>query len=367
MRVAVVGGGLAGLTAAHALAAAGAEVKLLEASTRLGGQVWSERVDGFLVEHGAEGFPARRTAIRGLCQQLGLGHRLLEQNAHRNLCLRNGRLEELGPGEAAGILGMAVDPADLGSGLVTLQDGLGELTGALATRLVEMAEVKTASRVERLARDGNGWALRCHGGSDTVADAVILALPAASAADLLAPVVGSLPAFRELSYASSLTVSVAVRSESITLPADATGFVSADPGMFRALTFCSVKFSHRAPEGWSLLRAFFRPGDGAWRQPDEAWVAAALQLLRRILGLREAEPRVWVSRWDKAFVRYPPGFGDQIDGLRERLGGMGQLIELAGAEVDACGVDGAVRSGQAAAAAVIKAAGSRLTAPPLTG
>ena len=49
-RVAVVGGGIAGLAAAHALAEAGADVTLYEAGDRLGGKVRTGSFCGLPVE-----------------------------------------------------------------------------------------------------------------------------------------------------------------------------------------------------------------------------------------------------------------------------------------------------------------------------
>src|SRR5689334_9769282 len=50
--VIIIGAGLAGLTAAKLLKAAGKSVKILEASDRPGGRVRTEEVDGFLLDRG---------------------------------------------------------------------------------------------------------------------------------------------------------------------------------------------------------------------------------------------------------------------------------------------------------------------------
>jgi len=66
-RVAVVGGGLAGLVAARRLADRGANVQLLEQSDRLGGRVGSDRVDGFTLDRGFQVlFPAYPAVRREL-------------------------------------------------------------------------------------------------------------------------------------------------------------------------------------------------------------------------------------------------------------------------------------------------------------
>ena len=50
--VVIVGGGIAGLTAAIELQNEGLTVKLLEATDRIGGRVKTDIVDGFLLDHG---------------------------------------------------------------------------------------------------------------------------------------------------------------------------------------------------------------------------------------------------------------------------------------------------------------------------
>jgi squalene-associated FAD-dependent desaturase len=71
-RVAVIGGGLAGITAAIALAEAGAAVTLLEARPRLGGATCSFTRDGLVVDTGQHIYLGCCTAYRGLLDKLGV-------------------------------------------------------------------------------------------------------------------------------------------------------------------------------------------------------------------------------------------------------------------------------------------------------
>ncbi|HST14593.1 MAG TPA: NAD(P)/FAD-dependent oxidoreductase [Gaiellaceae bacterium] len=75
-RAVVVGAGFAGLAAADALARAGVAVVVLEASDRVGGRVWSERLaNGSIVERGAEFVLPGYEAMRELATRLGLSFR----------------------------------------------------------------------------------------------------------------------------------------------------------------------------------------------------------------------------------------------------------------------------------------------------
>ncbi len=79
MRVAVVGGGISGLTAAYRLSrlAPDDSVVLIERSSRIGGKIASERVDGFVFDGGPDSFLTRKPAGVALCEELGIADRLI--------------------------------------------------------------------------------------------------------------------------------------------------------------------------------------------------------------------------------------------------------------------------------------------------
>ena len=72
LKVAVIGGGLAGITAAIALAESGSDVTLLEARPRLGGATCSFSRDGLTVDTGQHIFLGCCSAYRGLLDRLGM-------------------------------------------------------------------------------------------------------------------------------------------------------------------------------------------------------------------------------------------------------------------------------------------------------
>src|SRR5712671_6444147 len=77
----VIGAGVSGLVCAYALNKAGVDVLVLEAASRVGGAICSERRDGFLLELGPQSFSGTAT-LRALCAELGVAEQLLQAPAN---------------------------------------------------------------------------------------------------------------------------------------------------------------------------------------------------------------------------------------------------------------------------------------------
>lgn len=78
--VAVVGGGITGLVAAHTLAAQGLEVTVFEARDRLGGQIHTVDFMGNPVDVGAEALHVAGPQVEALLGELGLTEEIIEAN-----------------------------------------------------------------------------------------------------------------------------------------------------------------------------------------------------------------------------------------------------------------------------------------------
>jgi oxygen-dependent protoporphyrinogen oxidase len=346
----VVGGGLAGLVAAFELSRLGHAVTVLEAGSRWGGQIWTQVSEGFLIEHGAEGYATARSAGTDLCRRLGLTDRLVSQIQDRSWALQDGHLCPLATGQAARLAGIQAQPGDLGQGITALRNGCGELVIALIASLPSATSLRLAIAASRLAPQDSGWQVDTDQGEKLAADAVILAVPAAAAAPLLRPLsndsAGTLSGFRA---APSVSVHLAFERTSVEHALDGSGFIgggdSGDQG-FRACRFVSSTFPARAPDGVVLLRAFFRPGPAfPLEAPDAQWAAWALQVVGPVLGIRAQPLRAWVARWPGALPRYAPDHAARVGEAEQRLARLPPLA-LAGASYRAAGVAGAIESAQ---------------------
>jgi squalene-associated FAD-dependent desaturase len=170
-RVAVIGGGLAGITAALDCAAAGAHVTLLEVRRRLGGAAYSFERDGLQLDNGQHVFLRCCHAYRGLLARLG----------SERLTMVQPRLEipVLSPGRPPVTLrrGSLPAPLQLAGALarypyLTLSQRAGAARAALALKRLRPAD-------PRLDRRTLGEWLAGHGQDQGAVDALwdLIALP----------------------------------------------------------------------------------------------------------------------------------------------------------------------------------------------
>ena len=101
--VAIVGGGIAGLAAAWELQKRNVMACVLEAASRAGGVILTERFDGWTIDAGPDSILVQKPAAVSLCRELGIGERLHHTLTPRTAyVLRDGRLHPLIEGSALG-------------------------------------------------------------------------------------------------------------------------------------------------------------------------------------------------------------------------------------------------------------------------
>ncbi len=466
LRVLIVGGGIAGLAAAYRvieLAAAAkrpVEVRLFEATDRLGGNIVTHRRDGFLIEGGPDSFITQKPWGLALCRRLGIAEQLLptQPQSRRTFVTRNGRLHPVPEGflllaptrimpfvttrlfSWPGKLRMALDlvlprrdhgtdgdeslasfvkrrfgrealdrvaqplvggiytadPAELGlratmprflelesahrsiilgmrraqkaSGAATQQrkdagvrysmfvsfpEGMQTLTEAVAGRLPAGA-VRLDARVNSVSRGTQGgWELSLADGSRERGDAVILAPPAFAAAELLKDLDAELSAeLAAIRYASSATMCLAFRGDQVPHGLDGAGFVvpAVEVRTLIAVTFSSVKFAHRAPEGMVLMRAFLGGAmhPHVYAMEDADLVAGVMDDLRRLIGVRGEPLFTELHRWPRSMPQYPVNHLQRVAKMRARVSDYPGLA-VAGNAFGGVGIPDCVNSAEIAA------------------
>ncbi|MEU7488453.1 protoporphyrinogen oxidase [Streptomyces sp. NPDC042319] len=150
--VVVVGGGIAGLAAAHRALDGGARVTVLEASGRLGGKLKAGAVAGVPVDLGAESMLARRPEAVELARAVGLGDRLQPPSTATASLWTRGALRPMPKGHVMGVPG---GPAPLAASGVLSEAGLARIEEDAELPRTEVGEdVAVGAYVaERLGRE----------------------------------------------------------------------------------------------------------------------------------------------------------------------------------------------------------------------
>jgi oxygen-dependent protoporphyrinogen oxidase len=257
---------------------------------------------------------------------------------------------------------------------------MAELVEALAARLSagpRPVDLRPARRVTSLTPEpGPGvsprtesWAVTLDDGSRLSARAVVLAVPAAAAAELLASTDARLAAaLRGLPTSPSAAVTLGFRRGDVPHPLDGFGFVvpAAERRSITACTWSSVKFEHRAPAGHALLRVFV----GGPREShlagldDETMAVLARDELREILGVTAPAVLTRVHRAWGGNPQYEVGHGGRVAELEAACP---PGITLAGSAYHGVGLPACVASGRRAAERVGARLASTLPEPAGVG
>jgi predicted NAD/FAD-dependent oxidoreductase len=187
MRIAVIGAGVSGLSAARVLHAQGHQVRVFEKSRGLGGRAATRRGDGVSFDHGAQYFTARdpifRTEVHDWCGRGAVGR----------WPARIGRFSS----------GRIQSSPDEQQRFVAIP-GMSSLGGHLGTDL----DIRRQVRVAPPERDGGRWVLCSDAGEQLgVFDILIVSAPAPQAYELL---VSAAPRFAERAAAVEYTPTWAV-------------------------------------------------------------------------------------------------------------------------------------------------------------
>ncbi len=460
-RVVIIGAGIAGLSAAYSLIEHGAhqagldlEIIILEKNSSIGGNIRTERHDGYLVEGGPDCFLSEKPWAMELCRRIGLEGRLLPTNEtnRKTFVLSKGRLHELPEGVILMVptrilpfilsslisipgkirMGMelfiprgrgtgdeslaafvrrrlgnealekiaeplvagvhAADPETMsvkssfpkfvqmeqehgslirgmikrmgqmrhtavkGQGpritmFMTLKDGLGSLVSTLKERLEAsgIVSIRTEVKVKAVLEKDNGYELLLDGAPSIDADAVIIASPAYTAANLLEALDARLAALlREIPYASTATVSLGFKKADINPrhPMNGFGFVvpRGEKRRIMAASWTSIKFAHRAPDDGVLIRCFIGGAQNAHlvELSDAEIEKAALEELKSIMGIEAAPVMCRIFRWPRSMPQYTIGHQVRVERIEESCNARPGLF-LTGNAYHGIGISDSVR------------------------
>ena len=256
-------------------------------------------------------------------------------------------------GALASAFSRAFAPAPRGlPGSFSAHGGTGALAAALAHALGSGA-LRCGARALAIARDGAGWRIAL-GAEEILARALVLAVDAHAASNLLAPLDAEAARLAaSVAYAPIASVSLGVASGTTRTRIAGFGFLVPRDLRLDLLgaLYMSQLFARRAPPGHELVTALI--GGSRWPGAVDASDAEiekrVLAGLDRALGLG-APPRVLaISRFERAVPQPGVDHAARIAALRARFAS-DRTLAFAGAWLDGVALGDAFASGLAAGA-----------------
>ncbi|WP_432135894.1 MULTISPECIES: protoporphyrinogen oxidase [unclassified Streptomyces] len=245
-------------------------------------------------------------------------------------------------------------PQQPGPVFAGIEGGIGSLPLAVADAVrARGGEIRTGTPVTALRRDPDGGWRVTAGERVLAADAVVLAVPAPVAAELLAAESPAAAAeLRAVEYASMALISLAYRRADVTLP-DGSGFLvpPVDGHTIKASTFASQKWGWLAdqdPDVVVLRTSVGRYGETEiLDRPDAGLVDVSRHDLREATGLDAVPLETRVTRWTDGLPQYPVGHHARVARIREHIAKLPALA-VCGAPYDGVGIPACVASAYAA-------------------
>ncbi|WP_283658026.1 protoporphyrinogen oxidase [Paenibacillus sp. RC343] len=239
---------------------------------------------------------------------------------------------------------------------LSYRQGLSTIVERLKERLHTVHFVMGQGVAE--VRKEDGYQVILDHGQVIDADAVICAVPAFVAAKLFSGV-ASVSLLNKISYVSVANIALAYKNTELHLAFEGTGFLvpRKEGKKITACTWSSTKWSHTAPEGYTLLRAYIgHAGAQEWIQMTDAeLVDAARKDLKDLMGL-EAEPEfAEVSRCNQSMPQYPIGHKEYLAKVRYDLSQYSPNVFLCGAGYGGVGIPDCIAQGKEAAEQLISA------------
>ena len=155
-----------------------------------------------------------------------------------------------------------------------------------------------------------------------------------------------------------MLTALAFRRADVAHPLDASGLLvpRIEGRLLSACTFATTKWAQLATDADTvLLRASAGRfhDDRAIEMDDDALVAGLLADLDDLIGLGADPLDVRVSRWPDGFPQYQPGHLDRVAAIEADLALHLPHVHVAGAPYRGIGVPACIRSGRAAARALL--------------
>ena len=250
----------------------------------------------------------------------------------------------------------------------SVRGGITRIVDALAAELGDAVNLSTpAQRVTPAGTTDAGprWSVATPRGS-IHADGVILACPAWEAARLLEPLVPeAAQTLANIEYSDVALTVFAVPERHLARPLDCSGYlVPRREGLLTtACSWASSKWRHYRREGLAVLRVSAgRIDDRRWLDLDSAELVSALagELAAAGVIAQTAAAKgcfeAHVTRWPRSLPQYRPGHLTSVATVDACLANETPGLAAAGAAFRGLGLPACIRSAQAAAATVARAA-----------